>query len=163
MIESLRPIGKLSKTFGTEGAIKYHISDELVDYVDQDNFVFLKIKGSYVPFLIQKMTDKYIKLEWVDSPEEAQQYVNAEMFLPPDQLPSLSEPTELPTFSQLKLYNAESTYLGVIEKVEEYASQVMLHVRRDEELFLIPFHEQIYISHDEDRLTLDVAEGLMDL
>jgi len=163
MIGPFTQIGKTSKTFGTEGFLRYEIEDPFIDLVRKKSFIFIQMDGSYVPFQIVSINDRSLKLEWVNDPEKAQKYVNSEIYLPSDILPEDLITKELPLFENFNLYDQDSIFIGQIIEVEEYPSQIMFHIQREENIVLVPFHQDMYISHEEDRLVCALPDGILDL
>lgn len=163
MIEAFTQVGKISKTFGTEGFLKYEIEDPFEDLIVKKSFIFLEIDGSYVPFQILSINERSLKLEWVNDPESAQKYVNSEIYLPSESLPEELTTKELPLFENFKLYDQESNFVGQIVKVEEYPSQIMFHVQRNNGITLIPFHQDMYLSHQQNSLVCALPDGILDL
>ena len=156
-------IGRLSKTYGTEGKVKYDIDDKFLDLIQSKTYIFLRVKGSHVPFYVEETDSISIKLEWVVTPELARNYVNCPIFLPAEKVPQNLAITKAHQFVGLQLYDQIDKQIGEIVEVEEFPMQTLLHVSRGGEIVLVPYHEDMYMEHDSNKLQCSLPDGLFDM
>ena len=156
-------IGKLSKTFGTKGGLKYDLAENYSDLLEINQYIFLELKGSRVPFLVTAIDNIAIYLQWISNPEQAQELVNSPIFLPTEQVPKELLNQESSTLIGYVIYDQNDHLVGEVVHIEEYPSQVMLHVKTKQKEILIPFHPDHIVSRENNKLVIQIPEGLLDL
>ena len=171
-MDKYKSIGKLSKTFGYDGALKLRMEDRFLELLKSENVVFLKSGSTYVPYFIDKLSLKNpntIKFENIASKEEAVILCNKEIFLPAEKLEKVSDekPSKL-LFAWAKGYliiDDEEQVIGEVKEVREFPHQEMAVVDYQEREILLPLHPDLVIGLDEEEqvMMLDIAEGLLDL
>lgn len=162
-------IGQLLKPVGTQGEIKVNIDDKFWDdFVENDHF-FIKINGCFVPYFIEDIKEKnhlLLKIEEVDTPEQANDFNLKEMYLRAKDIQSKSG-TDYNTFTGLEHYVIfdGKTQIGTIQSIEEYPQQIMAHVLVENKTLLIPIVDDLIdnIDHDTKTIIMQLPEGLVDI
>lgn len=167
-------IGQMKKTHGAQGEIKADISEDFLEDFANSDVVFINVQGKPVPFFIESLRDVgdiLIKLEDVDSPNDAKPLVAQAIFLRETDLVHFQKnktTIDVHSFRHFVGYtvvDSEIGAVGVIQSVETYPQQELAVVVYLEREVLIPLNRQIIFEIDEKSKTLRVnlPEGLLDL
>ncbi|HRY97813.1 MAG TPA: ribosome maturation factor RimM [Bacteroidales bacterium] len=163
-------IGKIGKTFGTQGEVILDLVHRQVS-IDPNEPVFLAIQGTRVPFFLtslhRRSDGRYLlTLDGVGSPEQAQAYLQAEVFI--EQNPSESPDEGELLITELVGYQVIDEVhglLGQVADILEYPEQDMLLIRHQDQELLLPLADDYITGLDVEgrRLHLQTPEGLIDL
>jgi 16S rRNA processing protein RimM len=165
-------VGKISKKFSFKGEVILYIdADDPQEYTEMESF-FIAFGNDLVPFFIQKSrlqkgSNLRLKLEDIDSEEDADGIVGLEVFLPLDLLPTLAEDKfyyhEIIGFDVL---DQNLGNVGKIVSVNDTTSQVLLEILNNSgKEILIPLVDDFIISvkKEEKVFQVNTPEGLIDL
>lgn len=171
-------IGKTSGCSGIKGVLKI---TPFTEYPER----FLKLKRVYLfddrkslfalnpkdefEFRIEKCDVTHsqisIKLEGIDSRENAAEFVNYEILIPEDERLSLPKGKyfhyEIIGFD---VYNGND-FLGRLEKIDNYGSHDLLNVKSNEgNEILIPYRDEFVkkIDTDKKRIDVELIEGFLE-
>ncbi len=165
------PAGTIASARGLDGSISVRHQLLGKNPFARLRYVFLSLKeGSYLPYFITSANsagngETIIKLESIDTPEEAKKLTGASIFLTTEQYHH-SQPKDTPAFFVgFKVTDKQKGYVGEITVVEELAGQVLAHIRHPKGDFIVPINDQTLISANAAReeLLLDIPDGLMDI
>lgn len=167
-------IGKTGSTHGAEGELKVSILDQYLEDVLLAGLVFLKVEGQAIPFFPLRFRpgkSLIMKVEDVDTPEEAARLVGLDILLRPEDMRPNEErdlPQDGPEYAYLSgylLYDEVRGEVGVIREVVEYPQQEMAVVDQGSTELLIPLHSHLIISVDrqENHILMRLPEGILDL
>jgi len=159
-------IGKILDTFGLEGELKVRPYMPL-EFFEGLERVYLKRKGGdYVPFeleWIDFMNDKVIlKFKGYDSIDVAQQFKEAKVYLPKEDLPSLEE-DEFYAYELIgmEVETDKGKKLGKVVRVQDMGPYDALVV--EGEKIMIPFVSDIVLEVDKEKRKVIVKEELIPL
>lgn len=163
-------IGKLVAIFGLGGelVLKHNLGKKTA--LKGLSVIFLEEqKESFIPWFIQKARLKneeevYLKLESIDTREQAQKLTQKEVWLPePDfkRLAAKSSPINLLGFQILE--NGQP--LGKILEVIEQPHQLLCRIELQGKEALIPLHQETLIKIDQKKQQVTVAlpPGLLEI
>lgn len=165
-------IGRILKAHGKDGYLRIQCEDNAVDVLPELRAIFIDIDGSKVPFLIEDFQIKnhfLIKLDEVDSPEEASEHSLRDIYIDMEEVEDKSlfasqdeMNSELIGFD---VYNQEDKFIGTVSDFIDNEFQQLLSVESKGRSFLIPFHEDLLLKFEADRkrIYLEIPEGLTDL
>ena len=90
MIDTYK-IGTLTRTHGIGGELSMNFTDDVWDRADAD-YVFLEVDGIQVPFFLEGWRFRsdsvaLLKFQDIDSSEDANEYVGADVYFPHDLTP----------------------------------------------------------------------------
>lgn len=169
----LHNIGFSLKAHGKEGQIRIHVEDAFLESISEARAVFIDIKGSRVPYLIEGIEFKnhiLLKLDEVDTPEQAQELAQCELYLETSSIKEadLSAEESGDDFDWLISYtliNQDNESVGKVEEVLYNAYQTLLKISHSEGFFLWPLHEDFIIDVDRDNkvLKLELLDGFESL
>ena len=173
--EDIVAIGKFQKTHALQGELNA-IVDVQEDYAEDDKPFIVDVDGIYVPFYIESIRPKgstsyLVKLAGVDSQEEAQQFVNKEIYAMRSDLIDYFE-TDGEAFvdpDDIEGYEVVDSRLGDLGKVKEVndaTANVLLVVDTpDGDELLVPFVDEFVeeIDQDNKRIVVSLPEGLLEI
>ena len=155
-------VGKLIKTHGIKGEMSARIINDYIDISDFP-YIFCQIDGIFVPFFIEEIRSKtdvtcLIKLETIDSEEDAKSLTGMEFFLSKEQLtdPVAEEPAWA-DFIDFSIVDENAGFLGKVESVDDSTQNVLFCLKNGEDELLIPAHEHFIINIDSDEKVIYVS------
>lgn len=163
-------IGYITKTKGLKGELQLYF--EFEDYQDLDlDVIFLELNGKMVPFFVasHKLYENSTGLFYfddVDHVDKAQSLVKKKAYLPLSKKPEREDDefyyTDLKGFIAVDETLGE---LGEIIEVNEYPQQFVATVNYQNKEILFPLNEDFIVEIDDEEniLTLDLPEGLLDI
>lgn len=169
--EEVFKIGQFAKPHGIKGELSLLTQSDLFEEAEEP-YVVCDMDGILVPFFVEEYrykTDSVIllKLEDVNSEEEARPFVNKEVFYPLDKVDQEHLVGEMTwdSFVGYAVIDEHLGDLGVITAVDESTLNVLLQVDHQGEELLIPAAEELItaVDHEAHRLEVNLPEGLLDL
>ena len=166
-------IGYTKKAYGVKGQVKVVVEDRFLEDFVKSDFVFMDLLGKPAPFFIETiedMGDLLLKVEEIDTPQQANDIVAKNIYLREKDLsnPIVEEPESDLEFSDLVgflLADVEQGDIGTIKEIQEFPQQEIAVVEFEGKEIFIPLHEKLFTSIDEEgkKITLQLPEGLFDL
>ena len=159
------PVGRVTRTHGLKGELKFFPADQddLVVQKDQQirldetTFKIKSVRGVKSPFIV--------KFEGVDSIESAQSLSGQEVLVAKEDFESLPE-GEYYRFEieGLKAFDDTGKYYGVIEEIIATGSNDVYVVRGDGKEWLVPMIDSVVqnIDLEEGKLIFHCVEGLFE-
>ncbi len=164
-------LGKIVSKFSFKGEVLIKLdTDEPESYVKMES-VFVDYNNNMVPFFIErsalhKSDLLRVKFEDIDSEEDADDIMKAEIYLPLSLLPKLEGNQfyyhEVIGFT---IVDANFGKVGVIKGINDSTAQALFEIDRDGIEILIPMNDEFIDTIDRDTNTVYVTtpEGLIDL
>lgn len=167
-------VGRVGKSRGVNGGVKFVGNTEVFAYLLQQGFVFIKMKdGSPVPFQIvgaEEKGDYILYLKNVDKPETAKELTGNDILVEQDKYERELAPrldklkraeTPYALLVGLLLKDETSNFQSIIEDIEKYPQQEMLVL---ESGHLVPLNEEFIQSIDEKAgmIVMELPHGLFD-
>lgn len=164
-------LGYIYKTHGYKGELYFYLDVDFPEKYAHLKSVFIENKGQLVPYRIEKIsiTNKrlaIVKLENINTIEEAKVIAGAELYLPIEMLPTLSNKKfyfhEIINF---KVIDEKYGDIGIIEKVLDFPYQTVLQVTYNSKEILIPVVNEIVKNVDRENkiLRTKIPEGLIEV
>lgn len=168
-------IGKFQKTHALRGELNA-ILDVPVEYVEQGNPLIVDVEGIMVPFYAENIRTKgatsfLVKLQGVDSSDEAREMVNRTVFGPRDAVAEYAGDENGDVFfgddlAGFKVVDSALGEIGTVARIDDATENVLLVVETPgaSEIF-IPFVDDFIISIDEEGrlIETDLPEELVNL
>jgi len=166
-MENYVQVGKLKKTFGSNGDISYRLFSEIELTLKVNDPIFLLIEGIYVPFFLTKFSlDKksVLHFEDIDSLQDAELLAGNAIYLDSKDLKFSSNPSEQLEFSFLKgfsIIDQHSNHIGIINDIISYPMQEMAVIEKN---VLLPLNESLIIDVrlEEQEVMYELIDGLVD-
>lgn len=182
MIEEkdLIKVGKFLKTHALKGELNVETEID-PDIFDEEYPLIIPVEGIFVPFYIESYRRKgsfgsLIKLDGIDSVEDAKKFVNNEIYMLRRDVAEYfeMEEDELATsdeFVGYEVHDSHYGYIGKVVDVDDSTQNILLSVKPDnsDSLIYIPFAEEFVkdIEDPEDgksgRIEMNLPEGILDL
>jgi 16S rRNA processing protein RimM len=173
MLDKYITIGYTKKSYGSKGQVKAVVQNQFLEDFVQSEFVFINQMGKPVPFFIEsieEMGDLLLKVEEIDSPEQAKAIISKDLFLREKDLsnPPIDIPDSDLEFGDLIgfiLADVEVGDIGGIKEIQEFPQQEMAVVEYNGKDIFIPLHAKLVAAFDEKgkKITLKLPEGLLEL
>ena len=165
-------IGKFQKPHALKGELNA-LLDIDPDYMDNKPLV-VNTDGIFVPFFIESLREKgtysyLIKLEGVDSEDEAKKFVNKKIFMMRKDVEEWIENQETELGNELIGYQIKdsktSDEIGRIVAIEQNTDNPLFIVEKLGEEFYIPVTDDFIIEiDDKDKIIfMDLPDGLIDI
>lgn len=162
--DSLICIGYISRPHSYKGEVQLALDRKIVS-LKRDDFLFLKRDGLFIPYKVTalkgKSDDPVIKLEFIDTYEDAQEIGGIEVYTDLEVLPEESELS----FIGFELIDKHIGSIGIIEDVQELPQQLMLLVPYNGEIKYVPLAEDFinYISAEDKEIWVTLPDGLLEI
>ena len=164
-------LGKIVRKFSFKGELLAKLeTDEPEEYEEMES-VFVNFNDNLVPFFIEscqlhKSTLLRINFEDVDTEEDADDLIGAELYLPLDMLPKLSGNQFY--YHQITGYTVEDVNygtVGTIKSVNDNTAQALFVIENNGNEVLIPINDEFIeeVNHDKKLILLNTPEGLIDI
>jgi len=172
IMEAYIEIGHTKKTYGVNGELKVHIEEHFQEDFREAGVLFLEIQGGQVPFFIENQREAgawLVKLDEVDTPEEAVPLTGKKIFLRREDLRHTDgegeEVSDLRLLEGFTIVDKEAGVIGGIEEVIELPQQLTAVVEYEGREVLIPLSEELItgVHPEEQVIEMDLPEGLLDL
>ncbi len=148
------PIGQILKPTGTQGEIKIDIGEDFWEDIESKNHIFLKLRGSFVPFFIEYVRDTHqsliLKLEEVNAPEDALKFNLKEIYLRENEIISdayFNKKTKQ-DLEDYMVYNNEQK-VGTIIEIQEHPQQLIAIVNYENKNVMIPLVDEWILKIDD--------------
>jgi len=164
-------LGKIVSKFSFKGEILVKLdSDNPSQYLEMES-VFVEYSNNLVPFFIDKCKLHKsqmlrIKFEDVDTEQEADDLMKANLYLPLDLLPEMGEDQfyfhEIIGF---KVTDINRGSVGTITGINDTTTQALFEIDYNGNQILIPMNDQFIHKLDKSKkeLFVNTPEGLIDL
>ncbi|KZS40997.1 ribosome maturation factor RimM [Aquimarina aggregata] len=164
-------LGKIVSKFSFKGEVLIKLdTDEPESYVKMES-VFVDYNNNLVPFFIERSTLHKsdllrVKFEDVDSEEDANDLMKAEIYLPLTLLPKL-EGDQFYFHEVIGFKIIDNAYgeVGVIKSINDSTAQALFEIDRNGTEILIPMNDEFIdkIDRDSKEVRVNTPEGLIDL
>ena len=173
--DTLLPVGRIVKSYGTEGEVMIAFQEGVTDLLKRNEPVWLFYDGLPVPFYIQSLQGKgprkaIVRLEDIDTLADAEEAAGKEVWLDPTDYPELSG-TDAHTITEdgltledligFSLLDQEGSTAGTIADILDFSGNICLELTGSGAL--VPFHDDLIIDIDIEKktLTMSISEGLL--
>lgn len=163
-------LGKIIKTYGYRGELMVLLdTDRPEDYAGLP-MAFINMEQSLVPWFFEQVeiTDDRarIKIEDIDTPEQARLFLGREVYLPMEELPRLDRDNFY--FHEIIGYTAiDDTHgeIGRIDAILERPGQELIRIMKGKKEILIPLTDEMISGIDKKNriLELSTTPGLIEL
>ncbi|MGN1214653.1 MAG: ribosome maturation factor RimM [Candidatus Cryptobacteroides sp.] len=167
----LLKIARVLKSNGTEGEALIGFRETDPETLKTTEPVFITFDGLLVPFFIESFARRgsskaLVRLTGVNSLNDAEEIVGKDIFVRPDALTDYEEDDGELTLDDLigwSLLDGEGHRAGTISGYEDIPGNPCLYVETDNGQAMLPFHEDLILSVDEDSgtIVMSIPEGLI--
>ena len=158
-------LGYISRKHGYKGEV--NIKLETPAKHKELAHMFIDLNGGLVPFFIDSFRLKkeniaLVKLEDIDSEQEAQALVGKEVYLPLELLDETQQ-NELTELIGFEVVDAVHGNIGIVSDILDNNAQELFQIKNEEREFLIPITEEFIQKIENNTIYLQTPEGLIDL
>lgn len=164
-------LGKIVKKYSFKGELLVKLDTDEPELFKNLESVFISVRNNLIPFFIEscklhKTQLLRIKLEEVDTEEDADALMKAELYLPLSILPKLEGNKfyfhEVVGFTMIDENFGE---VGIIENVDTSGAQELFVVDKDGSEVLIPVNDEFIKKVDrvQKQIIVNTPEGLIEL
>lgn len=166
--EEVYKIGILNKPHGVQGELRFTFTDDIFSRTDVDYIICL-MDGILVPFYIEEYRFRsdnvaLIKLEGIDTAEQAKRFINVEVFFPIS-CTNETQDHELTWdfFIGFQLNDTQYGHLGEIIEIDASTTNTLFIVKKNNDEILVPAHEAFIQAIDRSKrlITVTLPEGLL--
>lgn len=164
-------LGYVARLHGFKGEVSLFLDvTNPYDYEGLDA-MFVEINGQLVPFFIERMKFKNkgfaaVKIEGVDSEDDARMLLRKNIYLPAEILPEL-EGTQFYDHEivDFQVFDAEYGYIGNVVQVIDLTANPLLQIMKDDVEVLIPLQQDVVEEVDRvaKKLHISAPPGLIEL
>ena len=168
--EDVYRIGLINKPHGVHGELLFTFDDDIFDRVEAGYIVGL-MDGILVPFFFESYrfrsdSTALIKLEGIDSEQQARRMTNVEVFFPKEHAEEL-EDNELTWnyFVDFLIKDVDKGEIGKVTDVDDSTINTLFVVDHNGTELLIPAQEDFIVDLDRENrvITMNLPEGLLSL
>lgn len=165
-------LGSITKAFGYKGEVVIFIDADQPEVYAGIDSVFIEIDNKLIPFFIErsdlrnKSNQLTVKLEGIDTHDQALQLQGCALYLPLELLPAL-EGTNF-YFHEIVGYKASDVtkgFIGIVVQVLDYPGNPIFEIENQGKQILIPVRDEFIAGLDREQreILLKAPEGLIDL
>ena len=164
-------VARVLKSNGTEGEILIGFREISPEDLNQKEPVFITFDGLPVPFFIESFSPKgtnraLTHLTGVKNLEDAEELVGKDIFAKPDginEYESADDGLMVDDLIGWTLLDAAGKTVGEITDYEDIPGNTCIYVETSNGQVMIPLHEDLILSVDEDSesISVDIPEGLI--
>jgi 16S rRNA processing protein RimM len=163
-------LGHINRLHGTKGEVVFHLDVDSPKEYSQMESVFIELNEELVPFFIESIQIKdqkaIVKLEDIESTEQAEELTGTELFLPLENLPPLDGTSFY--FHEIIGFSVEDQAygnLGVIKEILDLPGQPVARVNFENKELLMPVTDPFILEVDRVNkiFKVNLPEGLVEL
>ncbi|WP_340200793.1 ribosome maturation factor RimM [Ascidiimonas sp. W6] len=164
-------LGKIVKKFSFKGEVMAKLDTDEPEQYENLESVFIALGDNLVPFLIkasslQKSKLLRLRLEDVNTEEDANALLKKDLYLPLHLLPKLSG-NKFYYHEVIGFTIEDENYgvFGIIKSINDSTAQALFEVKKDDKEILIPMNDEFIVKIDREnkKVIVNTPEGLIDL
>lgn len=169
-IENCYKIGFIMKPHGLKGQVTISLDGDAPENIAEVENVFIEVRERLLPYFIESISVKgnkaFLKLEEVDSHEEAQQISKSAIYLPKAARPKSGRgefyDDEVIGF---EVYDTDLGLLGKVTEIVLAGPNKLLSVMYNEQEVLIPLNGPFIegVNKSRKKITVTLPEGFTEL
>ena len=169
-VEDVYRIGLINKPHGVHGELLFTFDDDIFDRMEAD-YIICMMDGILVPFFFESYrfrsdSTALIKLEGIDTEQQARRMTNVEVFFPKEHVEEL-EDNELTWsyFVGFLIKDVNEGEIGKVIDVDDSTINTLFVVDHNDTEVLIPAQEDFIVDLDRGKkvITMQIPAGLLDL
>jgi len=164
-------LGRIVAKFSFKGEVLIKLDTDEPELYTEMESVFVEYNENLVPFFIErsylhKSTLLRAKIEDIDTEQDAEDMIGAELYLPLEQLPQL--PDDKFYFHEIigfDVIDQQHGNIGKIVSINDTTAQALFEIDKDDKQILIPMNDEFIEKVDKKNKEIKVItpEGLIDL
>ena len=164
-------LGKIVKKYSFKGELLAKLDTDQPELYENLDAVFIQVRNSLIPFFIEssqlhKSDLLRLKLEEVNTEEDADSLLRSELYLPLELLPKL-EGNKFYFHEVIGFTIKDVNYgaVGTIKGINDSTAQALFEIDKDGVEILIPMNDQfiIEVNREQKTIRVETPPGLIDL
>jgi 16S rRNA processing protein RimM len=164
-------LGKIVKKYSFKGELLAKLDTDQPELYENLDAVFIQVRNSLIPFFIEssqlhKSDLLRLKLEEVNTEEDADSLLKSELFLPLELLPKL-EGKKFYFHEVIGFTIKDVNYgdVGTVKGINDSTAQALFEIDKDGVEILIPMNDQfiIEVNREQKTISVETPPGLIDL
>ncbi|GGG96015.1 ribosome maturation factor RimM [Polaribacter pacificus] len=164
-------LGKIVRKHSFRGEVVIKLDTDEPELYQEMESVFVDLGNNLIPFfieksLLQKGNQLRVQFEDIQSEEEADGIMKAEVYLPLSMLPKLTgDKFYFHEVIGFKAVDSRYGYVGIIEGVNDKTAQPLFEIKNGEKDVFIPMIDNFIKKVDRENQTIefDTPEGLVEM
>jgi 16S rRNA processing protein RimM len=165
-------LGRIAKKHSFKGDVVIALDTDEPELYKNMESVFVALGPNLIPFfieksLLQKGNKLRVKFEEIDTQQDAESILNAEVYLPLSLLPKLTgNKFYFHEIIGFKVIDKNKGFIGLIEAVNDSAAQTFLEIKHNKDIIiLVPLLDDFIkkVDRDKKEMHIEAPEGLIDL
>lgn len=167
----LHELGYFTKLHGYKGELTAYLDTEVLNDYQEVESIFVEVKGQIIPYFVETLSSKTnktvkVKLEGVDTEDQAKSLVKAKIFILKEDLSETDETRlELRSILGYEVIDHLKGNIGTVNQILELAGNPQLEIDFNGKMILLPLHEDFIkkIDNEGKKVEVEAPEGLIDL
>ncbi|MFY7707246.1 MAG: ribosome maturation factor RimM [Flavobacteriales bacterium] len=167
----LHELGYFTKLHGYKGELTAYLDTEVLNDYQEVESIFVEVKGQIIPYFVETLSSKTnktvkVKLEGVDTEDQAKSLVKAKIFILKEDLSETDETRlELRSILGYEVIDHLKGNIGTVHQILELAGNPQLEIDFNGKMILLPLHEDFIkkIDNEGKKVEVEAPEGLIDL
>jgi len=167
----LHELGYFTKLHGYKGELTAYLDTEVLNDYQEVESIFVEVKGQIIPYFVETLSSKTnktvkVKLEGVDTEDQAKSLVKAKIFILKEDLSETDETRlELRSILGYQVIDHLKGNIGTVHQILELAGNPQLEIDFNGKMILLPLHEDFIkkIDNEGKKVEVEAPEGLIDL
>lgn len=167
----LHELGYFTKLHGYKGELTAYLDTEVLNDYQEVESIFVEVKGQIIPYFVETLSSKTnktvkVKLEGVDTEDQAKSMVKAKIFILKEDLSETDETRlELRSILGYEVIDHLKGNIGTVHQILELAGNPQLEIDFNGKMILLPLHEDFIkkIDNEGKKVEVEAPEGLIDL
>ena len=164
-------LGKIFKMHGYKGEVNIYNNDNIHLNLSDIEFLFIKEENNeLIPYFIEKIRTKkkhvlLVKLEDVNSENEALKILKREVYLPNKFLPEMGNINPNKLIVGFDVIDNTLGKIGLVDYINDKTPQKLIIVKNKEKNFFIPYHDNFILNIDLTKkiLEVNIPQELIDI
>ena len=169
-VEDVYRIGLINKPHGVHGELLFTFDDDIFDRMEAD-YIICMMDGILVPFFFESYrfrsdSTALIKLEGIDTEQQARRMTNVEVFFPKEHVEELDDNAlTWSYFVGFLIKDVNEGEIGKVIDVDDSTINTLFVVDHNDTEVLIPAQEDFIVDLDRGKrvITMQIPAGLLDL
>ena len=171
VLSDLLTVARVLKSNGTEGEILLGFRSFDSEQLNRKEPVFILFDGLPVPFFIESFTFRgsnraLVRLTGIRNLADAEELVGKDLLVDKALLPEYDDEADgldLESLAGWSLRDTSGRTVGIVTDFEDIPGNPCLYVETENGQAMIPLHEELLLSVDEDArvLTMEIPAGLI--
>ena len=160
-------IGYIAKPHGIEGYVVMRFNSDLAEEINQKGPLFLKIRGTLVPFFIEDFKSSidyaYVKLEFINAREEAMKLIGIKVYADRNDF-HFEEMIDPSVFVGYLLFVRKLNFEFSITEFIDHSDNPLFLVKSGKKKHFVPVNPEwiVEVDHEAKKIIMDLPEGLFD-